>query len=441
MKSADDIRQLFRNAELRIDPDTDERVFEEVLKARWKTKENSTLTWSRWRMAMKNPIMKLAVAAVIAVAGIAGIVMWTGTGSGIALANVLAQVQQITAYAYQMTMTVSGKGPTGLDMNQNIEGTVLIAQDSGMKMTMDMPDPNGGRTQRTETYMLPQEKAMIMLMPEIKQYMRMELDDTMVQRTRQQNYDPGSMLQQILNSRYESLGRSRIDGVEVEGFQTTDPNYLAGMGGQVNVKIWVDVRTQLPVQSEMDMQIGEMQVHGVVHNFQWNYPVNADTFRPVIPDDYKPLPGGPMKMPAMNEESAIAGLKLFADLFGRYPEKLDFMSLMGELGKLSESNLDRNNPALKKLFESGKGASVEEQTKKTLDIMMPIQGAGMFYMMLTQEKKDPVYYGNVVTQQDADKILLRWKVSDNEYRVIYGDLHAETVSPEKLAELEKALPK
>jgi hypothetical protein len=36
---------------------------------------------------------------------------------------------------------------------------------------------------------------------------------------------------------------------------------------------------------------------------------------------------------------------------------------------------------------------------------------------------------------------MRWKVSDNEYRVIYGDLHAETVTPEKLAELEAGLPK
>jgi hypothetical protein len=41
----------------------------------------------------------------------------------------------------------------------------------------------------------------------------------------------------------------------------------------------------------------------------------------------------------------------------------------------------------------------------------------------------------------ADKVLLRWKVSDNEYRVIYGDLHAGTVTPEKLAELEAGLPK
>jgi hypothetical protein len=36
---------------------------------------------------------------------------------------------------------------------------------------------------------------------------------------------------------------------------------------------------------------------------------------------------------------------------------------------------------------------------------------------------------------------MRWKVSDNEYRVIFGDLHAETVTTENLAELEKTSPK
>ena len=392
-------------------------------------------------MTMRNPITKLAAAAIILVAAIAGVVMWTHTSSGVALANVLAQVQQITAYMYQMTMTASGKGPTGIEMNQNIEGTVLIAGDDGMKMTMDMPDPNGGKTQSVETYILPREKAMITLTPTTKQYMRMELDDTLIEKARQQNYDPGAMLKQILDCKYESLGRSMVDGVDVEGFQTTDPNYLGGMMGRVDVKIWVDVKTQLPVRSEMDMQIGDMRIRGAVHDFQWNCPVTADTFKAVIPADYKTLPGGTMKMPAINEEGAVVGLRLFADLFGQYPEKLDYMSLMSQLSKLDESKLDPNNPVIKKLSEGGKGGSVEEQTQKVLNTVMPIQGTGMFYMFLTQEKKEPAYYGNVVTPKDADKVLLRWKLSDNQYRVIFGSLHAETVDAATLAELEKNLPK
>ena len=68
---------------------------------------------------------------------------------------------------------------------------------------------------------------------------------------------------------------------------------------------------------------------------------------------------------------------------------------------------------------------------------MPTRGLSNFVYRLDWEKKDLAYYGLTVTPKDADKILMRWKISDNEYRIIYGDLHAETVSSDKLAELEK----
>ena len=55
--------------------------------------------------------------------------------------------------------------------------------------------------------------------------------------------------------------------------------------------------------------------------------------------------------------------------------------------------------------------------------------------------KRPAYYGMTVIPKDADKVLLRWKVSDNEYRVIFGDLRAKTVTAEALAELEKVVSK
>lgn len=41
---------------------------------------------------------------------------------------------------------------------------------------------------------------------------------------------------------------------------------------------------------------------------------------------------------------------------------------------------------------------------------------------------------------DVDKVLLRWKLDDGQYRVIYGDLRIEDVSPQKLAELEAEQP-
>lgn len=387
---------------------------------------------------MKNPIAKLAIAAVVTVACIVGLFMWRGTGSGVALADVLARIQQVSVYMYQMTATTTGQMPGGRALDQDMHCTMLISQDLGTKMTMEMTDPNSGQGILQEQYMLPHEKAMVMIMPSQKKYMRMELDDTLFERTQKQNNDPGAMVKQILDCEYESLGRSTIDGVEVEGFQTTDPNYLGSMLGQVDVKIWVDVETQLPVRSEMDMQMGDaVQMHAVIHGFRWDVSVDAAEFDPVIPDDYTTLAGGPMKMPAISEETAIEGLKLCADLTGAYPEKLDMMTLMSQLSNLR----DGNEPAAKQLFARDEHLSEEQHIKKMMDVMLPIQGIGTFYMTLTQDQKDPAYYGKTVTPDDPDQVLMRWKVSDTEYRVIFGSLHVETVTAAVLAELEATVPK
>jgi outer membrane lipoprotein-sorting protein len=387
---------------------------------------------------MRNPITKLAIAAIVAVACIVGLFMWTGTQSSVALADVLSRIQQVSVYMYQMSATTTGQMPGGRTLDQDMHCTILISQDLGMKTTIEMADPNSGEAHVQEQYMLPHERAMVMLMPSQKKYVRMELDDTLFERTQKQNNDPSMMVKQILDCEYESLGFSTIDGVEVEGFQTTDPNYLGSMLGQVDVKIWVDVKTQLPVRSEMDMQMSdEMHMHAVIRDFQWDVTVDAAEFDPIIPDDYTTLPGGPMKMPAISEETAIEGLKLCADLTGAYPEKLDLMTLMSQMREMRKSD----SAAAQQLFKMDEDLTSEERVKEMMDVMLPIQGIGTFYMTLTQDQKDPAYYGHIVTPADADQVLMRWKVSDTEYRVIFGGLHVETVTADVLAELEAALPK
>ncbi len=55
---------------------------------------------------------------------------------------------------------------------------------------------------------------------------------------------------------------------------------------------------------------------------------------------------------------------------------------------------------------------------------------------LEAEGKEPVYSGATITADDVDKVLLRWKLDDGKYRVIFGDLRIEDVSTGRLAELE-----
>jgi hypothetical protein len=72
-----------------------------------------------------------------------------------------------------------------------------------------------------------------------------------------------------------------------------------------------------------------------------------------------------------------------------------------------------------------------------MEAIQPVYPIGLFYMALVEDKKEPVYYGQTVGPDDVEAILLRWKISDDQYRVIFGDLSALTVTPEQLEELEK----
>ena len=57
-------------------------------------------------------------------------------------------------------------------------------------------------------------------------------------------------------------------------------------------------------------------------------------------------------------------------------------------------------------------------------------------MTLVQDQNEPACYGQTVGPDDAEAVLLRWKISDEKYRVIFGDLSTLDVTAEKLKELE-----
>ncbi|MGB2862067.1 MAG: hypothetical protein WBC05_01970 [Sedimentisphaerales bacterium] len=68
MKPADEIRQLFKNAELGIDPNADEKVFEDVFGAHKETTENTPAMPEIWRILMKSRKAQFTAAAVAVLA-------------------------------------------------------------------------------------------------------------------------------------------------------------------------------------------------------------------------------------------------------------------------------------------------------------------------------------------------------------------------------------
>lgn len=56
--------------------------------------------------------------------------------------------------------------------------------------------------------------------------------------------------------------------------------------------------------------------------------------------------------------------------------------------------------------------------------------------VILRENADAAYHGKTVGPEDKTKVLLRWKLDDGTYEVIYGDLRSEAVPAGRLRALE-----
>jgi hypothetical protein len=315
----------------------------------------------------------------------------------------------------------------------DLKSAVLISKENGIKIVTKKIDSNNNEINSGDTYLLPKLNSIIFVVHEKKMYVRLKFDGMKLEYYKEEYNDPRIIIKQILGCDHSSLGQSVIDGITVEGFRTTDSAYEGGFMGQadfegksemVDVKLWVDVNTFLPVRLEENITMKDgRQIHEVSHDFQWNVAVNADDLKPVIPEGY--MSTGEIAVPAFKEENAIKGLKILTSLAGEYPDNLDAVSLNKKARKLIGFDID----SLDELPD-------DEKTRLT-DKLMSIMGPAFFYEKLVKDDKDPAYYGQTVGPDDTNKVLMRWKMDDGQYRVIFGDLTVKDVTPEELADLEK----
>ncbi len=438
MRKHDEFEEVVKkDLEVRASDETFDRMRDIVLDAHGAARETeSAATLSiAWRKIMKSPMTKLAVAAVVAIACLTGAFLWKGTGSGIALADVLTRLEQVTAYMYQMQVTRTDR----VVRNEESTSTVLVSREHGIKVAYRKADPNRGDIAVGDTYLLPRRKSMIFVDHKEKTYTPIKEESGKIGYYKEEYNEPHTIIKQFLACDHISLGQSVIDGVTVEGFQTTDLNYRGGFFGQddyfigdytkVDVKLWVNTETFLPVRLEENVVTShETHIHQICYDFRWNVILSAADFEPNIPDGYT-APYGNFIIPANSEENALKGLSLFGDLLGRYPrglvETMDEAFINGEIQRVAgwDDSYDV-------------GLSNDEKTKITSKVMLMVVPL-YFYDGLVQNKKDPAYYGETVRPGDAEKVLLRWRLDDGQYRVIFGDLNARAVTPEELAELEQ----
>ncbi|MHC4169481.1 MAG: hypothetical protein ACYSWQ_21250 [Planctomycetota bacterium] len=458
MKPEDKIRSLIDKSDAVADLKTDKRILGDALEhMELKAPKQPVPGRSKiWRTIMKGKTAKLAAAAVVLIGVLVLTRVFVGTNKSVVLAGVLERVEQTQAYMFKIDMTMTeSTNPERPPVVQRIKGTIIVSNEYGTKSEMhekwevdrDITNADTGKTTTELTYIRPKQKLVVFIEPGQKKYRRTELDEDSLARIKKRKNDPREMLKRMLECEYAEMGRTVLNGIEVEGFETTDPKWTMDMTKDyedARVELWVDVETWLPVLWKADTTIGEQaSLHTVVYDFQWDIPVVASDFEPVIPEDYTSMRDD-SRMPddkilSMTEEAALRDLKLFADIWGRYPKKAYTDSRMAELlafrARRGTDDLDRKvKEAMEQIAERQDGTKAEVTSTREMIGFVP--ALAMFHVMLLGDEKEPAYYGETVGPDDVDAVLMRWKVSDDQYRVVFGDLSIGDVTAEDLAALE-----
>jgi outer membrane lipoprotein-sorting protein len=420
MRPADNIHNQIKKLQLKASADLDKRVHDEISQALAHSEkiEPAHTELTAWRTIMKSRMTKwAAAAAVIIIAAL--IINFEFSTSGVAWGALVEKIESVESVVYRLTTNVKMQGmPQG--QTPKTETIAYYSSEYGSRVENYINDKLS-----FTMYLNPIENVYVTVMPEQKKFMRFTKSPDELRQISEKD-DPRVMVRHMMSTEYKQLGRDKINGIDVEGIECTGPKVMGGMFEEATARLWVEIGTDFPVRIEIEGIVsgGQMEMSMVMDDFQWNVKLDPALFVPDIPPDYT---SSEMNLPEVNEGTAINALHLFAELTdGRYPGSLALMTLMKEITE-----------ELTKKYGLRLIGKLDDYTNAIQNIL-PV---GSFYAQLVGAEKEAVYYGDSVTAENPEAVLLRWKISDGYYRVIFGDLTTSDVTAEQLAELEALQPK
>ncbi len=370
----------------------------------------------------KSRITRLAAAAVVVVAVLFALNI-ISDGNGVAWGEVLDNIQKVGAFAYRMKLNMVGLIEEKESVELEAQG--WISEEHGVRVN----SYSEGKLRMKEYVSIPDRLAVVVI-PASKTYLRMTLTEKLFEKIQKEYCDPRKLVEEFMKYEYTKLGRSKIDGIEVEGIECRDPGIARGVAaniagemiGNVVARLWAALDNDLPIRLQIEVfaKDGQKALDVVTYGYQWDIEVEPGVFEPEIPEDYKL--GADVEL-SVDEKSVVEGLGFFAEYAdGRYPSEMSAMTMTRELRAGLLAAFGGEPPWPPKPGDENRAMSLEMSLR--------------FYAGLIIDGKDPVYYGDKVTAEFPHAVLMRWKVKDDVYRAIFGDLTARDVDAEELAELE-----
>ena len=147
------------------------------------------------------------------------------------------------------------------------------------------------------TFWLLKENEFVQIAPLSKKYTRKPLTEKEKRILLQMT--PDGIANMIRSSENVELGRKTFDGVNVQGLEirSTDMVVAPVEFDRIVIRMWVDVKTYLPVVIEAEAVTTDkhltaltggkpIDIEFLAGEFQWDVKLDPNIFDPNIPDDY-----------------------------------------------------------------------------------------------------------------------------------------------------------
>ncbi|MFC1782160.1 hypothetical protein ACFL02_01075 [Planctomycetota bacterium] len=291
MRPKDNIEKLVRRLRYKAGAETHKRVLGDIMQIFAETKKTISAETqpNTGRIIMRNRITRYVAAAVVIVAVITGIYMFSGSAgdSGVVWADVVKKISQTDSFIHK-GKTIYNNGPEN-DVDSlppPSSSTTYVSSKYGFKSEIYIND-----ILNLISYTLFQEKKMYYIFPIEKEYQYKSHSEVVFRSLIQEN-DVKNTIKKFFSFEHKNIGRDIIDGIYVEGIEINDPIFMFDTGYSPDspfiARLWVDEDTNLPVRIKFEYVLPGFDyiVNTVYTEFQWGVKLDKNDFTPNITDDY-----------------------------------------------------------------------------------------------------------------------------------------------------------
>ncbi|MDI6450973.1 hypothetical protein [Anaerobaca lacustris] len=278
MTSERDINESLKHLHVRASGHLDRRVHGDIDKAL--TDQRTTTTPMTGRRIMIGSLTKTAAAAAIVLAALIGLnVIETPRSGSVAWAQIADCIKDIDTFIFSLTIRVAENGSTDSAERTEAQWVFYLSGQYGFRMDI-VADGNV-----VSWYAGPEGDMLTTVIPAEKTWFKSPIPESERGKMPEEYKDPADYVRRFVARPHKELGRSVIDGVEVEGIEVTDPPTDGESLENAIGRMWVDVETGLPVRIEIEGSADGQSVQWLM-DFKWAEAVNASVFEPNIPADY-----------------------------------------------------------------------------------------------------------------------------------------------------------